>query len=396
MTARLTRRAVALGTIAAPALLRTGRAQSAPIHLGSLTPQTGAGGPYGPGMIKTIRAVLDAVNAQGGVLGRKLELTSEDDQTNPDAGVRAARKLIDVDRVSAILGTWASSVTTAVAPLCWENKVMLFTVSGADSITKLPHLGYIIRTQPNTYLQSGRFAGEMADLGAKKVFALSAQTPFALDSYNRLAEVLKQRGDEAIGQVVYDASKSSFRSEIDTALKAKPDTLFLNSYTPDLTVLLRELYQAGYEGKKFTLAYAANAKLLASLPAPVVEGLVSMAPSPDTGSPAYKAVQAIVGADPDPYACQTYDHASLVALAIAKAGSATGAAIHDAVRKVGNPAGVKVSSAVEGLKLLAAGKEINYEGASGPCKFTPSGDIENCKFRFEVAEKGKYRLLGIS
>ena len=48
------------------------------------------------------------------------------------------------------MGTWASAVTTAVAPLCWENKVMLFTVSGADSITRLPHLGYIIRTQPNT------------------------------------------------------------------------------------------------------------------------------------------------------------------------------------------------------------------------------------------------------
>jgi branched-chain amino acid transport system substrate-binding protein len=396
MTIRIGRRAALLGTLAAPVVLRAGRAQSAPIRFGTLTPQTGAGGPYGPSMVKVARAVADEINAAGGVLGRKIELTSEDDQTNPDAGVRAARKLIDVDKVSAIIGTWASAVTTAVAPLCWENKVMLFTVSGADSITKLPHQGYIIRTQPNSYLQSTRFGQAIAEQGAKKVFALSAQTPFAHDTYNRLAEVLKQRSAEAIGQVIYDASKSTFRSEIDQALKAKPDALFLNSYTPDLTVLLRELYRAGFDGKKFTLAYAANAKLLASLPAEVVEGLVTMAPSPDIGSPAYKKVQSIVGPDPDPYSCQVYDHVSLAALSVAKAGSDAGSAIHDAVRAVGDSGGTKVNDAVEGLKLLAAGKTINYEGASGPCKFTPSGDIENCKFRFEVVEKGKFRLLSVS
>ncbi len=396
MTARTTRRATLLGALAAPAVLRTGLAQSAPIRFGTLTPLTGAGGTYGPPMVKTMRAVAEEVNAAGGVLGRKVELVSEDDQTNPDSGVRAARKLIDVDKVSAVMGTWASAVTTAVAPLCWENKVMLFTVSGADSITKLPHQGYIIRTQPNSYLQATRFGGAIADAGAKKVFALSAQTPFAVDTYTRLGEVLKQRGGEAIGQVIYDATKTSFRSEIDTALKAKPDTLFLNSYTPDLTILLRELYRAGFEGKKFTLAYAANAKLLEALPAEVVEGLISMAPSPDLDSPAYSRVKALLGTEPDPYSAQVNDHVSLAVLAAAKAGSATGPAIHDAVRAVGNPSGIRVTSAVEGLKALAAGKEINYEGASGPCKFTPTGDIENCKFRFEIAEKGKYRLMSVS
>ena len=396
MTIRTTRRAALLGALAAPAILRTGLAQSAPIKFGTLTPLTGAGGTYGPLMVKSVMAVVDEVNAAGGVLGRKVEIVSDDDQTNPDAGVRAARKLIDVDKVSAVIGTWASAVTTAVAPLCWENKVMLFSVSGADSITKLPHLGYIIRTQPNSYLQATRFGQAVADSGAKRVFSIAAQTPFAVDTYTRLAEVVKSRGGEGIGQVIYDATKSSFRSEIDTALKAKPDALFLNSYTPDLTIILRELFRAGYEGKKFTLAYAANAKLLESLPAEVVEGLVSMAPSPDLDSPAFKKVQSVVGADPDPYSCQVHDHLSLAVLAAAKAGAATGVAIHDNVRAIGNPAGAKVTSAVEGLKLLAAGKEINYEGASGPCKFTAAGDIENCKFRFEVAEKGKYRLLSVS
>src|SRR3954451_23489633 len=84
------------------------RAQDGPIVLGSLTPLTGAGGAYGPSMRDVIAAVIKQVNEAGGVLGRQVRLVSEDDQTNPDAGVSAARKLIDVDKVSAIIGTWAS------------------------------------------------------------------------------------------------------------------------------------------------------------------------------------------------------------------------------------------------------------------------------------------------
>src|SRR5438105_15398490 len=78
-------------------------AQGGPIRIGTLTPLTGAGGPYGPVMVKAVKAVVDEVNAAGGVLGRKVEVISEDDQTSPEAGVRAARKLIDVDKVCAIM-----------------------------------------------------------------------------------------------------------------------------------------------------------------------------------------------------------------------------------------------------------------------------------------------------
>ena len=393
---RPSRRAFLAGSLAAPFISRLTRADTAPIPLGSISPLTGAGGPYGPPMLKVLTAVVADINAAGGVLGRPLALTSEDDETNPDAGVRAARKLIDVNKVDAVIGTWASAVTTAVAPLCWESKTMLFTVSGADSITKLPHQGYIIRTQPNTLLQSHRAGQFLLQQGAKKVFALSAQTPFALDSYNSLGEELKQGGAETVGHVVYDASKSSFRSEVDQALRAKPDTIFLNSYTPDLIVLMRELYRAGFDGKKLTLGYAANAKLLDALPADVTEGLMSYAPSPDLDSPAYARVKQILGADPDPYSCQVYDHASLIALSIAKAGGASGQAIHDTVRLVSQGGGETVSRPADGLKLLAAGKDVNYDGASGPCDFLPSGDIAGCKFRFEVAERGKYRLLSIA
>ncbi len=189
----------------------------------------------------------------------------------------------------------------------------------------------------------------------------------------------------------------SFRSEIDQALRTKPDTLFLNGYTPDITIILRELYQAGFDGRKFTFGYAGNAKLLGSLPASVTDGLITFSPSPDIDSPAYAAVKALLGTEsPDTYSCQTYDHASMAILAIAKAGAATGLAIHDTVRRICQGNGLPVNSVVEGLRALAAGKEVNYDGASGPCDFKPSGDILGCKFRFEQAHEGKLKLLSIS
>ncbi len=396
MTARISRRTALAGSLALPFLARTGEA-AASIPLGAINPLTGAGGAYGPSMAKVAKALVERINRTGGVIGRSIALDVEDDQTNPTVGVEAARKLIDVEKVVAIVGTWASAVTTAVAPLCWDSHTMLFCVSGADSITRLPHHGYIIRTQPNTYLQSGRAAEFLLRHGCRRVSGLSAQTPFAVDSWNRLKAVLGQGGAEGVGDIIYDAKQTSFRSEIDSTLAAKPDTLFLNSYAPDLEILLRESYQAGFAGQRFTFAYAATDAVLKALPAPVTNGLWSFAPSPDVASPAYKAVQAILGiSDPDPYSCQIYDHVALVALAIGKAGVASGVAIHDNVRRISQGPGQHVSDPVEGLRLLAAGKEINYDGASGPCHFTPSGDILSCKFLFQVAENRHNKTLSIS
>ena len=388
-----------VGALAAVAAMpAVARAQAGAIRLGALNPLTGAGGSYGPPMRKAIESVVSEVNAAGGIMGRQVQLFAEDDQTNPEAAVRAARKLIDVDKVAAIMGTWASAVTTAVAPLCWESKTFLTTVSGSDTITQLPHLGYLVRTQPNTHLQIGKLGEFLLSLKVKRVFTLAAQTPFAVPSQKRLAEVLTKGGSEQVGAVIYDKDKTTFRSEIDQALKAKPDMIYMNGYTPDVTVVMKELYKAGYTGGKVAQAYAVNQKLLNSLPAEVTDGTYTVAPSPSIDSVAYRRLAKVLGSDDlDPYSCQCHDHASLVLLAIAHAkGEATGTAIKDHVRKISQGGGVKVESAAEGIKLLAQGKDVNFDGASGPCEFTETGDILDTRFRYEQAEKGKFKLLRIA
>ncbi|SDR57346.1 amino acid/amide ABC transporter substrate-binding protein, HAAT family [Rhizobiales bacterium GAS113] len=369
----------------------------APVRLGVLTPLTGAGSFDGPRMLKAMQAVADEVNAAGGVLGRKIELVVEDDETNPEAAVRAAHKLIDVDKVPVIMGTWASAVTTAVAPVCWESKTFLTTVSGADSITLLPHQGYLIRTQPNTQLQALKHAEFIAGLGMKQVYLMSIQAPFALPMQTRMDEVLSRNQSKLAGSLIYEKDKTTYRSEIDQALRANPDLIYINGYAPDVTIMLRDLYRAGFNGPRFAQSYAVTQKVVDSLPPEVTQGTYTVQPSSDIDSPAFGLVEKRLGIkDPDAYVTQATDWISLVVLTIAKAKEATGTALRDNVRKISQAAGVKVYSAIDGLKLLADGKEIKYVGASGPCEFNEIGDVTDCKFRYQLVEGGKFKLLKIA
>ena len=385
--------AVLSGSLAAPAVLR---AQEAALRLGVLTALTGAGAADGPRMLKAMQAVAEEVNKLGGVLGRQIALVIEDDQTNPEAAVRAAQKLVGVDKVPAIMGTWASAVTSAVAPVCWESKTCLLTVSGADSITQLPHQGYIFRTQPNTTLQATRHGEYMLSMGAKKVFYVAVQTPFAASMKDIIGKVLLAGGGELAGGLVYEANKTSYRSEIDAALAAKPDMIYLNSYSPDLTVLLKDLFRAGYSGGRLTQSYAYTSKVAEGIPAEVTDGLHTVQPSSDVNSGAYALLQKRIGAaSPDSYEAQATDWISLVLLGIQKGNSTVGVDIRDNVRKVSQGSGTKVASAAEGLKLLREGKDVNYEGASGACDFNDKGDILDCRFRYSVAKNTKIEFLKV-
>ena len=387
-----------VAAVAAPAVLRAQTGAGAdPIKIATLTPLTGAGGSYGPTMAKVAGAVVDEVNAAGGVIGRKVVLVSEDDQTNPDAGVRAARKLIDVDKVSAIMGTWASAVTTAVAPLCWESKTFLCTVSGADSITLLPHQGYLVRTQPNTVLQITRAGEFLISLGAKKTYTLVPQTPFAQRSIEILAEVTKKAGGTH-GSQIYDDKKTTYRTEVDQALRMQPDAIFCAGYTPDTVVMLKDLYRAGYKGKILGQAYSVNQKLIDQIGQnEVVENVYTYAPSVAEGSNALERVKKLSGlANPDPYTSQVYDHTNMVLMAMAAAKATTGTAIKDNIRRVTQGGGKTVDNAVDGLKAIAAVEKVDYTGASGPCDFNYIGDILDCKFRFEQIKSGKPVLVKIA
>jgi ABC-type branched-subunit amino acid transport system substrate-binding protein len=299
--------------------------------------------------------------------------------------------------VPLIMGTWASAVTAAVAPLCWESKTFIMTVSGADSITFLPHQGFLIRTQPNSKLQAVAHATHIAATGKRRIGVLGIQAPFAVPTREHLDTYMKSVGGSVVSHVIYEKDKPTYRSEIDQVMKEKPDFLYLNGYAPDTIVLLRDLWRAGVDLPKFCQTYAVPQPTLDANPPEVSEGIITALPSADIDSAAYKLTADRLGLkELDGFVAQATDWASLAALTIAKAKETTGVALKDNVRKISQGSGQKVYSAVEGIKALAEGKEINYEGASGPCEFDERGDIGQCKFRFSQVRKGKLEFLKIA
>jgi branched-chain amino acid transport system substrate-binding protein len=394
MTETWTRRTLIGGAGAlTSALMLPGRLaaqDSGPIKLGALVPLTGAGGAYGPGINASQQLAVDEVNAAGGVLGRKVQLITEDSQTNPENGVRAAHKLIDVDQVLTIMGTWASAVCSAVAPLCWEGKVTMILIGAAESITQLPHQGYLFRTQPSTALQAQQFAKFALLEGSKHLYIMMPQTPFTESTFQSITEICTPKGTK-VTTVVYDPKKTSFRSEVDAMMRAAPDMLMAGGYQPDTIVLAKDVYRADFKGKVMGYGYAVNEQFVAGAGKEVAENIFAMESVPDAKSTAYAHLQSKLKRDSvDIYTCHGYDEVNLAVLAIAAAKMATGTAIRDHMRVVGDPNGVQVDNAVDGIKALSEGKTVNYLGASGPCKFTSIGDVITGHFRFSTVKNGKF------
>jgi branched-chain amino acid transport system substrate-binding protein len=369
------------------------RAQSKePIPIGTLCPLTGAGGAYGPDMQKAIVSVAERINKGGGIHGRPIQLFHEDSQTNPEAAVRAARKLIDVNKVVALMSTFASAVTLAVKPLAVESKVFYISVSGADAVTEGNHGGYIARTQPNTKLQGQVYAKWVVSRKEwKRVALMTLQTPFAVPFGDNFTATVKSAGLTVTDSLIYEDKKASYRSEITRVLATNPELIMLLGYTPDSVVMAKELYRAAYKGAVLGPAFAINAKFVEGAGGEVAEGVWAIDPAPSFDSPAYKQfASAVPQADKNPYAPQSWDHMTLVGLALAAhRGEASGTVIKDTLRTISNPPGTVVTSYEDGARLLAEGKKINYEGASGSCDFDAIGDILSRPFGAYQVRKGK-------
>ena len=378
--------------IAAPFVLPSlALTQSAPVKLAGLVSLTGSGSPFGPNSRIAHQAVVDQVNAAGGLLGRKLEYLAEDDQTNAEAGVRGARKLIDVDKVQAIMSVWASAVGSAVLPLCWENKVMMLAISAADTIAELPHQGYFVRTQPHTVLQAKQFAKFILAQNAKSAYLIMPQTPFTESVLKTIRAEVEPKGVKVTTAVI-DNKKNSFRSEIDEMVRANPEIFMMGGYVAENIVMAKDLFRANYKGKVMGFAYGVVPAFIDGAGKEAAEGIYSIAdPSPAFDSTAYTKVKALLKKDQlDTFQCQAYDHANLAILSMAKGKDATGTGIRDNIRKISNTdGGTVVDNALDGLKLIAEGKEIKYSGASGPCKFADNGNIIEVAFRTAQVKDGK-------
>lgn len=389
----LSRRNVLAGTAALGLAATLGRPswaqESGPVKLGALLPLSGGLAQFGPECAETQRAVVKAVNDSGGLLGAPVEYFAEDDANVPDTGLLATRKMIGANGVAAVMSVFNSAVAAATLPVCWESKVMMLALASSDSLVELPHQGFFVRTQPHTELQ-GQELGRLAlTEGAKKVFMLVPQQPFSINLKAGIRKVLESQG-VAMSDLTYDAKKTSFRSEVDAVMAFGPDVLIIGGYPPEHIIIAKELYRASYAGKVLLLSAGLTPAVIEGAGAEVTEGFMTVTPIPDAQSSAFADLSKLIGVEsPSNFTCQAYDHINLALLSIARAKVSSGTAIRDNIRAIGDANGVPVGNAIDGIKALAEGKEINYLGASGPCKFEPNGNVSVSKFQTKIVKDGK-------
>jgi branched-chain amino acid transport system substrate-binding protein len=390
-----------LGIAATMLGLRLPTFAAEPFRVGALNPVTGAGAPYGGTMQKAILFSAEEVNAAGGAAGRTLEILAEDSQTSPEAGVLAVKKLIEVNKVNAIVGTWASAVVMAVGPII-DNAGLIHMTNAGTSLLPTIDKKHLIYRYSATSLRVGEVLGKaLLKDSLTKVATMAINNPSGLEVAQGAKEVIEGAGHKLVGEVVYEPNRPSYRSELQKVLIGNPQIIVMGSFLPDMTVVVREARQMGSDVRFIGPAWAANPQLIASLGAEATEGMLTADYVSALDSAAFKHFKTrfmeVVGSDPTEnyFAACAYDMVQVLALGIEAAGaSADTPAIANAFTRIANPPGKAVSSFAEGKKLLAAGEKINYEGASGPIDFDEKRDVK-AAFKLSVFRNGKVEFLHV-
>lgn len=278
---RITRRQMlergAAAGLAASALPGLVFAQDANVfRIGALNPITGAGATYGPGMQKMILAAVEEVNAAGGAGGRKIEVFAEDSQTAPNAAVLAAKKLIEVNKVQAIVGTWSSGVTLAVMPLTDAAGLIEMNTSGAPEISTKDTKDLVWRYQATNDRFGAAFAEIATKRGYKKPATMAFNNASGIGNVNGFKKAWEKKGGKVAAEVIYEPNRPSYRSELQKILEAKPDVIVMGSYLPDTTIILREWWQANQPVKWIIPGWAANPQLVKALGNEICEGIISV------------------------------------------------------------------------------------------------------------------------
>lgn len=224
---------LALGLSAGPALAADA------VKIGLMAPLTGSWASEGEEMKKAVELLAEGVNAEGGLLGRQVEVVVEDDGGDPRTASLAAQRLVTQD-VSAVVGTYGSAVTEASQSIYDESKVI--QVANGSTAIRLTEKGlrYFFRTCPRDDEQ-GRVAVETIEkMGAKKVAVLHDNSAYAKGLADEAKAGLEKDG---VAVVFFDALTPGERdySAILTKMKGTaPDVVFFTGYYPEAGLLLRQ------------------------------------------------------------------------------------------------------------------------------------------------------------
>ena len=322
------------------------------IVVGEYGSLTGTTATFGQSTHHGVMLATEQLNAAGGVLGKKVRIIVEDDQSKPEEAATAVTKLINQDRVVALLGEVASSRSLAAAPIAQQNKVPMISPSSTNpQVTAVGD--YIFRVcfiDPFQGLVMAKFVTNT--LKMKKVAILyDVRNDYSIGLRNVFSEKFKEMGGQIVAEQSYSEGDSDFRAQL-TALKgAQPEAIYTPGYYTEVGTIARQAKDLGLNapllggdgwdspklfeigGKAIEGAYMSNHNSMDD-PNPLIQKFVAD----------YKAKH---GTIPDALATLGYDAANVLFDAMKRAGSTDGTKVRDALAATKDFPGVTGSITID-------------------------------------------------
>ena len=282
----------------------------------------------------------------GGAAGRQFQLYAEDDQTKPDAAVLAVKKLIEINKVEAVIGIWPSSVGLAAMPITNAAGLITMNTCGAPEMLTENKRGLAWMFQASNAVFGRAFAEVARQRGFKRPAVMAFNNSTFVGQANYFRDAWKQGGGDVSAFVIYEPNQTTYRTELNKVLATKPDVISLSAYRPDATIILKEWFQTGQDCKFIMPGWTANEDLVKALGKEATEGIISISNVAAHEHAAYKQFAAEfrkrTKREPDIFASQSYDMVITLALAIeAAGGTADVAAINGRIRDVTGKSGAE-------------------------------------------------------
>lgn len=310
------------------------------IKIGAIGPLSGKASTYGQSVKNGADLYIEELNKAGGIDGKKIELIFEDDQADQAAAMNALNKLVDNDKVSAVIGAVTSAPTLAIAPKATSMKIPLITPTGTEpNITKNGGEFVFRGCYVDSYQGAVLSNYAINDLKAKKAAVLYN---VASDYSKGIADTFKADFEKAGGEVVqfltYGNDDKDFNSQLTKIKNDNPDILVLPDYYNVVGVIAKQARDAGITAQLLG-GDGFESEDLYKIGGEAVNGAayVNHYFKGDTN----EVVKSFVSnyknkynSEPDAFAALAYDTTKLLTEAIKNAGSTDGEAIKNALKDI--------------------------------------------------------------
>jgi len=211
------------------------------ILVGEYASMTGTAAAFGTSTHKGLSLAVDEINASGGILGKKIRLITEDDQSKPEEAATAVTKLISRDNVVAIVGEAASSRSLAAAPICQSNGVPMISPSSTNP--RVTQVGDCIFRICFIDPFQGRVCANFAynSLGVRKAAILKdVRNEYSIGLSEFFTNRFKELGGTVVGEQAYSEGDNDFKAQL-TALKAlSPEVIFVPGYYTESALIVKQ------------------------------------------------------------------------------------------------------------------------------------------------------------